>query len=112
MGKTHGTNFTIKFIAKKTSDYIVPSEVYLNNKKIKFIVLYKNKKLDLNSFQFDKNDTLIVRCSYSESKFEKNSITEENKKNNINIVFKCVKSLKSKTINISKFTKLNNLIYP
>ncbi len=110
IGSTKGINYTVTFVMNKSSDKIIPVKVSLNAADLKFIILKNNKKL--NKIKFNKGDTLIFKCSYSENlKLQDNKHQKINKKK-LYITFNCLNSKKQKIIEITEFKKLKTLMYP
>jgi len=112
IGSTKGTNYTVTVVAKKSSDKMIPVYMGFKNKGLKFIILKNNKKLG-NQIKYNKGDTLIFKCSYTENLKQKNVEKQQIDKQKIYITFLCTKNTKrKKNIEITKFNKLKPLMYP
>jgi len=112
IGSAKGINYTVTFIARKSSDKIIPIKANLNNtKNLRFIILKNNKKLS-NNFKFNKGDTLVLKCSYTKNLKQKNTSKQKINTQKLYITFEYKKSKKTKTIEVTKFKKLKTLMYP
>ncbi len=109
IGSVKGINYTVTVIANKSSDKIIPVSMGFKSENLKFIILKNNKKLGKDII-FNKGDTLIFKCSYSETAKLENKQKINN--NVIYITFKCKDSKREKRIKITELKKLKSLMYP